>query len=76
MSQSKQILKVASLPRSGPKLRPIPPERSSSPRDRVPVSVVIPAYNEEASVVESVLELRSILEEAGHDADDAFDGHD
>ena len=72
MSQSKQILKVASLPRSDRRksgLRSIPPEPNNSFHDRVPVSVVIPAYNEEASVVESVLELRSILEEAGHDAE-------
>src|SRR5687768_13217739 len=72
MSRSKQILRVASAPipdrkRSG--VRPIPPERNSSYGDRDGVSVVIPAYNEEASVLESVSELREMFAEAGLEAE-------
>jgi glycosyltransferase involved in cell wall biosynthesis len=72
MSQSKQILKVASAPnrdRRQSKLRPIPNERSDSFPERGGVTVVIPAFNEQVSVGESVEELRSMFEIAGIDAE-------
>ena len=65
MNRSKRVSKVAALSLSDvrqPGLHSIPPERSRSPRPDVAVSVVIPAYNEEKSVAESVSELRSVFD--------------
>ena len=65
MNRSKRVSKVAALSLSDarqPGLHSIPPERSRSSRATVAVSVVIPAYNEEKSVAESVSELRSVFE--------------
>ena len=39
----------------------VPPERNNSGRERVELSVVIPAFNEAVSVGESVTELRTIF---------------
>ncbi|HEX6125592.1 MAG TPA: glycosyltransferase family 2 protein, partial [Pyrinomonadaceae bacterium] len=50
-------------------LRTLVPERNNSGHERVGVSVVIPAFNEEKSVAESVLELRSMFETTEYDAE-------
>ena len=66
------MLRVASVPITDPKpsgVRPIPPERKSSVGDRDGVSVVIPAFNEEVSVLESVTELREMFAEACQEAE-------
>ena len=72
MNRSKQGLKVTSGPVTElkqPVLRTVPPERKTSLDERIALTVVVPAFNEEGAVVESVLELRAMLEEAGHQAE-------
>ncbi len=68
--RSKRISKVSQLPGNGlpqSKLHSVPPERNGSTRERVGVSVVIPAFNEGGAVAESVAELRSIFDMSGYD---------
>ncbi len=72
MSRSKQVSKVSQLPLDDlrqSKTPSAPPERNGSPRQRVGVSVVIPAFNEGGAVAESVSELRSIFDLTEYDAE-------
>lgn len=71
MSKSKQISKVSSMPLNDTRktnLRPVPPERAQ-PRERMGISVVIPAFNEEVSVADSINELREMFAMTEYDAE-------
>ena len=71
MNQSR-VSKVSTLPRSDKvqrSLRTIPTERSTLPDERLGVSVVIPAYNEEGSVAESVAEIHAIFASSNYDVE-------
>lgn len=64
MSRSKRIEKVSQLAVADKRqshLQPVPPEPNSSGNETLELSIVIPAFNEGASVAESVTELRTIF---------------
>lgn len=73
MSRSKQFARVAAIPFDGAKRKP----RAASATSKLPsvdresrsVSVVIPAFNEEAAVRQSIIELREMFDATDIDAE-------